>query len=170
MINPCYGYLTYTFSEDYLAASETNNLILEISPRDEKAVKRKVSLHMLISENENHTTKHAENQDLRQSIVENNEDPYEYIDDPLKGNCLYQRTLYEAVCNGEVRPSAKDMAELRCRYFYGKSPFLLIAPLKLEEISLDPYIVLFHDAAFDSEIRTIEQISKPQVEPMTIAK
>lgn len=136
---------------------------MQISPTDETAVKRKHSLDKLISEHDNHTTKHAEYSELRQSIVENDENPFENIGDPLTGNCEYQRTLYEAVCSGEVKPSPEDLAELRCRYFYGKSPFLTIAPLKLEEVSLDPYIVLFHDAAFDSEIRTIEKISKPQV-------
>lgn len=55
------------------------------------------------------------------------------------------------------------MAELKCRYITENSPFLKIAPLKLEEASLKPYIVVYHDVMYDKEIEFIEQTAKPRV-------
>lgn len=54
------------------------------------------------------------------------------------------------------------MAELKCRYITENSPFLKIAPLKLEEASLKPYIVVYHDV-YDKEIEFIKQTAKPRV-------
>ncbi|KAH8267877.1 hypothetical protein KR026_009916, partial [Drosophila bipectinata] len=41
---------------------------------------------------------------------------------------------------------------LVCRYNTTTTPFLKLAPLKLEEVSLDPYIVLYHNVISDEEI------------------
>ncbi|XP_030370404.1 prolyl 4-hydroxylase subunit alpha-1-like [Scaptodrosophila lebanonensis] len=41
---------------------------------------------------------------------------------------------------------------LHCRYNTTTTPFLRIAPLKMEELSSDPYIVMFHDVVYQSEI------------------
>ncbi|EDV30352.2 uncharacterized protein Dana_GF23245 [Drosophila ananassae] len=41
---------------------------------------------------------------------------------------------------------------LHCRYNSSTSPFLHIAPLKMEEISTDPYMVVYHDVIYENEI------------------
>lgn len=74
-----------------------------------------------------------------------------------------ERQLYEKLCRGEVKPSPIQMAPLRCRYVSQNNPFLKLAPLKMEEAHLAPYIVIFHDVLSDDEIATIQNMSKPRV-------
>ncbi|KAH8328021.1 hypothetical protein KR067_003073, partial [Drosophila pandora] len=45
---------------------------------------------------------------------------------------------------------------LVCRYNATTTPFLKLAPLKLEEVSLDPYIVLYHNVISDREIEEMK--------------
>lgn len=75
----------------------------------------------------------------------------------------YERQMYEKLCRGEVGPELKQLAELKCRYVTENSPFLTIAPLKLEEASLNPYIVVYHDVIYDDEIEFVKQMAKPRV-------
>ncbi|XP_017073422.2 prolyl 4-hydroxylase subunit alpha-1 [Drosophila eugracilis] len=46
-------------------------------------------------------------------------------------------------------------SRLHCRYNSSTTTFARIAPLKMEELSTDPYMVFFHDVIFDSEIDSI---------------
>lgn len=46
---------------------------------------------------------------------------------------------------------------LTCRYNSTTTPFLKLAPLKLEEINLDPYIVMYHNVISDSEIEEMKR-------------
>lgn len=66
-------------------------------------------------------------------------------------------------CRGELFQSPKEAAKLKCRYVYNKSSFIKIAPLKMEEASLKPYIVVYHDVLYDSEIEVIKTMAKPRV-------
>ena len=45
---------------------------------------------------------------------------------------------------------------LKCRYNHHNSPFLLIAPLKEEILSLVPKLSIFRDAVYDSEIELLK--------------
>lgn len=74
-----------------------------------------------------------------------------------------ERRQYEKLCRGENVRDAKLLSQLKCRYVTNKSPFLKIAPLKLEEASLKPYIVIYHDVIYDREIELIKQMAKPRV-------
>lgn len=74
----------------------------------------------------------------------------------------YERQMYEKLCRGEIGPDADVLAQLKCRYVANK-PFLKIAPLKLEEANLSPYIVVYHDVMYDNEIELIKQMAKPRV-------
>lgn len=78
-----------------------------------------------------------------------------------------ERRNYEMLCRGEIKPHIKITSQLKCRYVTNRSPFLKIAPLKLEEASLDPYIVVYHDVIYDSEIEIIKQMAKPRVSIVT---
>ncbi|KAH8354293.1 hypothetical protein KR084_006166 [Drosophila pseudotakahashii] len=51
-------------------------------------------------------------------------------------------------CNAVLRKPSR----LHCRYNSSTTPFTRIAPLKMEELSTDPYMVVFHDVIYDSEI------------------
>ncbi|XP_030554029.1 prolyl 4-hydroxylase subunit alpha-2-like [Drosophila novamexicana] len=56
-------------------------------------------------------------------------------------------TLKEHCASSLQRPS-----HLHCRYNNWTTPFLRIAPLKMEELSMDPFVVLYHNVIYDSEI------------------
>lgn len=75
----------------------------------------------------------------------------------------FEEKIHNALCRGELKPSPKEEAPLRCRYLTHTSAFLKIAPLKYEEISLDPYIVVFHGVMYDTEIELIKIKSKYKV-------
>lgn len=80
----------------------------------------------------------------------------------------HERKSYEKLCRGEVQRDPKLIAQLKCRYVSTNSPFLKIAPLKLEEINLKPYIVVYHDVIYDSEIEEIKQMAKPRVRQINL--
>lgn len=67
------------------------------------------------------------------------------------------------LCRNEIRLTPVELAKLRCRYVTNNSAFLKIAPLKLEEAYLKPYIVIYHDVMYDDEIDLIKKMAKPRV-------
>lgn len=72
------------------------------------------------------------------------------------------------MCRGELKPTPAELRPLRCRYVNNNVPFLRIAPLKLEEAYLDPYIVVYHDAMYDSEIELIKKMARPRFQRATV--
>lgn len=47
-------------------------------------------------------------------------------------------------------------------------PFLLLAPLKVEELSHDPLLVLYHDVIYQSEIDTLAKLTKNKIHRATV--
>lgn len=74
-----------------------------------------------------------------------------------------ERTLYEMLCRGEIDKTPREKAQLHCKYVTNNRPFLKIGPLKLEEAHLKPYLVVYHDVMYDSEIEFIKETAKPRV-------
>lgn len=70
--------------------------------------------------------------------------------------------LYGQVCRGDVAKSPEEISVLKCRYV-ANSDFSRLAPFKLEEMNLDPYLVLFIDVLADSEIEYLKETSKPKI-------
>ncbi|XP_034486713.1 prolyl 4-hydroxylase subunit alpha-2-like [Drosophila innubila] len=58
----------------------------------------------------------------------------------------------KAIIQGLCSASFHRPSYLHCRYNNWMTPFLRIAPLKMEELSVDPIAVLYYDAIYDSEI------------------
>lgn len=56
-----------------------------------------------------------------------------------------------------------ETARLYCRYESKNSPFLRIAPLKLEILSFKPYIAIYHEVIYDSEIEVLKELAWPDV-------
>lgn len=81
---------------------------------------------------------------------------------------LPERKVYELSCRGELKPDEAFLAKLNCRYVDNDVPFLKIAPLKLEQYSFDPYIVVYHDVMYDSEIEVIKRLAKPRFRRATV--
>ncbi|KAH8383446.1 hypothetical protein KR009_008674 [Drosophila setifemur] len=95
-------------------------------------------------------------------------------DDPLlpKHSDSYSLTHefahYEKVCRGEVNPSPRQERHLRCRFSRGHHPFRLLAPLKLEEHNLDPYVVTYHDMLSPEKIAGLREMAVPRMVRSTV--
>ncbi|KAH8372496.1 hypothetical protein KR093_011722, partial [Drosophila rubida] len=62
---------------------------------------------------------------------------------------------FERGCRGQfVR-----RANLHCRYNHSTHPFLRLAPFRMEEINHDPYIVMFHNVFYDSELAEMRSLA-----------
>lgn len=75
----------------------------------------------------------------------------------------FDKDQYSKLCRYEVKPSAAQLAPLRCRYVTNGIAFLKIGPLQMEEYSLDPYIVVYNNVMHDSEIEYFKAASRPIV-------
>ncbi|KAH8417921.1 hypothetical protein KR222_008544 [Zaprionus bogoriensis] len=62
-------------------------------------------------------------------------------------------------CRGKHQLPVK--AALRCRYSTAATHFLRLAPLKLEQLSLDPHVVLYHDVVSIAEREHLLQRARP---------
>ena len=83
------------------------------------------------------------------------------------GNGLANRFITRKACRGGFRRSPNVTKNLYCK-FVSFSKFSAFAPFKMEEASLEPYIVIYHDMMSDDEIKTVIELSKPQKETATI--
>lgn len=79
-----------------------------------------------------------------------------------------ERVEYEKLCRGEESLSKQEQARLKCRYSVGKSPYLLIGPMKEEEVFLQPRIVLYHDFLSDREVETVKRLATPRFKRATV--
>ncbi|KAH8232434.1 hypothetical protein KR032_006569, partial [Drosophila birchii] len=72
-------------------------------------------------------------------------------------------TLATTCCSGRCE-LAREF-QLYCLYKNTASPFLRLAPIKVEIISIDPYIVLFHDVVSRKTMQQIRILTKPHLIP-----
>lgn len=63
------------------------------------------------------------------------------------------------ICRGQRQLPVSN--SLRCRYNAESSPFLRLAPLKFEQLSIDPYVALCHNAVHDNELEHIIEQRRP---------
>ncbi|BFF93076.1 prolyl 4-hydroxylase subunit alpha-1 [Drosophila madeirensis] len=63
---------------------------------------------------------------------------------------------YFRCCSSECRRGSR----LYCLYNSKATAFLRLAPLKMELLSLDPYVVLYHDVLSDSEMLALKTLAK----------
>lgn len=78
-------------------------------------------------------------------------------------------TSYRELCQGKTLRNASEISNLKCRYISNGSSFLKIAPFKMEEMNLQPRIVVFHDVLSDAEIKTLKDLAKPRLKRATVA-
>uniref|UniRef100_A0A1B6C3U3 procollagen-proline 4-dioxygenase n=1 Tax=Clastoptera arizonana TaxID=38151 RepID=A0A1B6C3U3_9HEMI len=64
---------------------------------------------------------------------------------------------YNAMC----RAKGRFIPGLRCHYVHYGNPYLLMGPFKVEELHIEPPILLFHDAMSDEEIKHLKNESAP---------
>ncbi|KAH8247679.1 hypothetical protein KR038_007951 [Drosophila bunnanda] len=77
----------------------------------------------------------------------------------------YMPSDYIHLCRSSYIPSP---SRLHCRYNSTTSPFLILAPLKMEEISLDPYIIVYHDVLSAKKIEEIIRLGDPRLQPTQV--
>ncbi|KAK4030537.1 hypothetical protein OUZ56_023780 [Daphnia magna] len=75
---------------------------------------------------------------------------------------------YEKLCRGEKLMDHKIVARLRCRYVTNNVPYFFIQPVKMEEASLKPWLVLFHDVINNEEIETVKKLAQPRLQRSTV--
>ncbi|EDV90577.1 GH14105 [Drosophila grimshawi] len=68
---------------------------------------------------------------------------------------------YEKGCRGQYAPATSS--RLHCVYNSTNSAFLRLAPLKMELLQLDPYMVLYHDAISPREIEDLQFLAMPRL-------
>lgn len=77
----------------------------------------------------------------------------------------YGTQRYKFGCQGRFRERVDN---LHCHYNTTTDPFLKLAPLKMEQISLDPYVVLYHDVISDLEIEVLKIMATPNLKRATV--
>lgn len=151
--------LFYHISGNIRSALELTNELLELAPNHERASGNKLFYEKeLALEAEQKADKMLRGDDGSPSL-EVDQANNETADGAYTS---HERQMYEKLCRGEAGPTPELLAQLKCRYVANK-PFLKIAPLKLEEANLKPYIVVYHDVMYDNEIELIKQMAKPRV-------
>jgi prolyl 4-hydroxylase len=91
-----------------------------------------------------------------------NEESMENFHHDGKFDSRKEEILYRKACRGELRKSERELSRLRCLY-YSTSLYSSIARFKVEELNLEPRIVLFIDILSDHEIDHLKQISSSEL-------
>lgn len=152
----------YQRIEEHSSAVKVMSQILEINPEDTLTASKLVILQKTAIAHRPSVTHEMTERDRKIEIdMAAGRMANETVE--LYENYEFEKKLYEALCRGDVQPSPKEMAPLRCRYITNTSAFLRIAPLKVEEVSLDPYVVVFHEVMYDAEIDVIIEKARHKV-------
>lgn len=128
--------------------------LIEIVPFDDVARKNKKVLEEIIKSTES---------DEQNNLLNAQPESTESLKDRLVHYDSSQDEAYKRLCRNELHQTPKQQALLQCKYITNDVPFLKIGPIKMEEASLDPYIVTFHNVLYESEMVMIKFSSKPSV-------
>ena len=72
--------------------------------------------------------------------------------------------VFAQACRGSLKRANKDDNRLKCGFVYlYKRKFTRLAQFKVEEVNMNPYVVIFHDVLTDQEIDHLKNISKSKV-------
>ncbi|KAH8271417.1 hypothetical protein KR018_009353 [Drosophila ironensis] len=71
--------------------------------------------------------------------------------------------LYKRVCRGELRQSPREQRKLRCRLSHQNVAFYRLAPFKIEQLNLDPYVAYVHETISASEMDQIIELGTGQM-------
>ncbi|XP_055348028.1 prolyl 4-hydroxylase subunit alpha-2-like [Paramacrobiotus metropolitanus] len=65
---------------------------------------------------------------------------------------------YRALCRGEERMDPGIRNRLKCHYQTYNNPYLLIQPVKVEQLYDDPQIIMFHSVLLETQASRIRQV------------
>ncbi|XP_062872536.1 prolyl 4-hydroxylase subunit alpha-3 isoform X2 [Trichomycterus rosablanca] len=83
---------------------------------------------------------------------------------------LRTRDLYERLCQSQgSQMKLHEDPRLFCDYYTNGSPGLFLQPMKRELVSLQPYVVLFHDFVSGAEAKNIRDSAMPGLRRSVVA-
>ena len=140
------------------------NELLSLVPDHARALNNKEYFVKMLADSENEKEKMGDDgsTDLQQDQPIKN---VQQVDDYKSSD---EFVMYERLCRGENTHDYKDKHKLVCRYKTNNHPLLLIAPVKEEEIYLDPYLVVYHNVISDQEVGVIQSIATPKLGRATV--
>ncbi|GFR25007.1 prolyl 4-hydroxylase subunit alpha-1 [Trichonephila clavata] len=74
-----------------------------------------------------------------------------------------EQNNYMALCRGERLISTEEESKLLCRLDNRGHPYLLLRPLRVEERSRNPYVVVYHDLLTEAQTDLLKQIAEPKL-------
>lgn len=87
----------------------------------------------------------------------------------FKADPIYVSKLLIEACREPLKQTAAELSKLHCRLI-SKSDFSKLAPFKVEQANLDPYIAIFHDVISDQEVQAFKSLSRPTLHRATVFK
>lgn len=75
----------------------------------------------------------------------------------------FQTIRVKQACNGQLKVDSEKTSNLRCR-FESRTIFTRLAPFKVEEVYLNPYIAIYHDVISEIEIEAFKEKSKAKLD------
>ena len=72
------------------------------------------------------------------------------------------------MCREEIQQTPAEQRDLRCRYQVGDCAFCILAPFKIEEHSLDPYVITIHNVLSENKIEQIKELARPNMRRSTV--
>ncbi|XP_068632631.1 prolyl 4-hydroxylase subunit alpha-2-like [Battus philenor] len=138
--------------DDNQAALDWTNKLLELDPKNERAL-------MNVQYYRKHIAEKKLNKNGAEEINKVKEEET-YIG--------YDRRMYESLCRGEIDIPGVISKRLRCSYLTKNHPFLLLAPIKVEQIYIEPDVFLYHQVISDEEIEQIKSMAKPRFKRATV--
>ncbi|CAH2076657.1 unnamed protein product, partial [Iphiclides podalirius] len=73
-----------------------------------------------------------------------------------------ERKVYESLCRGEMEIPSEMKKKLKCSYLTENHPFLKLAPIKMEQMYIEPDVVVFHEVMSDEEIEHLKDMARPR--------
>ncbi|XP_042211328.1 prolyl 4-hydroxylase subunit alpha-2-like [Homarus americanus] len=74
------------------------------------------------------------------------------------------KQVLSLLCRGHTLLTASESSHLKCHVGSRGSPWLRLMPVKVEEHSLDPAILSFHDLFLPHQLAVLRQLSRPLLE------
>ncbi|XP_045534588.1 prolyl 4-hydroxylase subunit alpha-1 [Papilio machaon] len=80
-----------------------------------------------------------------------------------------EQFVYEALCRGEIDLPTEVTKRLKCSYLTDTHPFLKLAPIKTEQLYIEPDVFVFYNVISDEEIEHLKILSKQRLKRSEVA-
>lgn len=137
----------YNSSSKYKEAVEVLDEILEIDANKSKYEEQRMNVELLSL-----FTDHKEPEKPR----ETRENSGSHYTEKKEG------MIFSKACNGKVKKSKEEMSKLHCRYV-STTDFTKIAPFKVIEANLDPFVGIYLDVISDKEIEVLKSFASKEL-------